>query len=155
MEVIECATAADWESWLAAHHAAREGVWLKIAKKGSARRSVTPAAATEVALCYGWIDSHRKSGDREHFLQKYSPRRPGSSWSRINVERATALIAAGRMRAKGPGSSNRLVSRCDDHLRQDIPARLEVVRFERALDLGEMVCREFQGRRMVIRIVNT
>jgi len=72
VEVIECATAADWESWLAEYHAAREGVWLKIAKKGSARRSVTPAEATEVA-----------------------------SWSRINAERAAALIAAGRMRASG------------------------------------------------------
>ena len=101
MEIINCATAADWESWLAAHHAARDGVWVKIAKKGSARRSVTPAEATEAALCYGWIDSHRKAGDGEHFLQKYSPRRPGSSWSRINVERAVALIAAGRMRAPG------------------------------------------------------
>lgn len=101
MEIIDCATVADWESWLAAHQATREGVWLKIAKKGSARRSVAPAEATEVALCYGWIDSHRKSGDGEHFLQKYSPRRPGSSWSRINVERVAALIAAGRMRAPG------------------------------------------------------
>ncbi len=62
---------------------------------------MTPAEATEVALCYGWIDSHRKSGDGEHFLQKHSPRRRGSSWSRINVERAAALIAAGRMRAPG------------------------------------------------------
>jgi uncharacterized protein YdeI (YjbR/CyaY-like superfamily) len=101
VEIIDCAAAADRESWLAAQHAAREGVWLKIAKKGSGRQSVTPAEATEVALCYGWIDSHRKSGDGEYFLQKYSPRRPGSSWSRINAERAAALIAAGRMRAPG------------------------------------------------------
>ena len=101
MEVIACAGAADWESWLAAHHAVRDGVWLKIAKKGSGRPSVTPAEATEVALCYGWIDSHRKSHDGTHFLQKYSPRRRGSSWSRINVERAERLIAAGRMRAPG------------------------------------------------------
>jgi uncharacterized protein YdeI (YjbR/CyaY-like superfamily) len=99
--MIDCATAADWEAWLAARHAARDGVWLKIAKKGSGRPSVTPAEATEVALCYGWIDSHRKSGDGEYFLQKYSPRRPGSSWSRINAGRAAALIAAGRMRAPG------------------------------------------------------
>jgi uncharacterized protein YdeI (YjbR/CyaY-like superfamily) len=101
VEIINCATAADWESWLAAQHAARDGVWLKIAKKGSGRRSVTPAEATEVALCYGWIDSHRKPCDGEYFLQKYSPRRHGSSWSRINTERAAALIAGGRMRAPG------------------------------------------------------
>jgi uncharacterized protein YdeI (YjbR/CyaY-like superfamily) len=90
VEIIHCPTAADWESWLAEHHAAAEGVWLKIAKKGSAVRSVAPAEATEAALCYGWIDSHRKSADSDHFLQKYSPRRPGSAWSLINVERAAA-----------------------------------------------------------------
>jgi uncharacterized protein YdeI (YjbR/CyaY-like superfamily) len=101
VEIIRCVDAAEWESWLAKHHAERDGVWLKIAKKGSGEASVTPAAAIEVALCYGWIDSRRKSYDGASFLQKYSPRRPGSSWSRVNVERAEALIAAGRMRAPG------------------------------------------------------
>jgi uncharacterized protein YdeI (YjbR/CyaY-like superfamily) len=101
VEIIACVSAAEWESWLTAHHALRDGVWLRIAKKGSGKPSVTPAEAIEVALCYGWIDSQRKSDDSQYFLQKYSPRRPGSSWSRINVERAKALIAAGRMREPG------------------------------------------------------
>jgi uncharacterized protein YdeI (YjbR/CyaY-like superfamily) len=101
VEIIDCLGAADWESWLAAHHAVRDGVWLKIAKKGSGQPSVTSAEAVEVALCYGWIDGQRKSYDGAYFLQRYSPRRRGSSWSRINVERAEALIAAGRMRAPG------------------------------------------------------
>jgi uncharacterized protein YdeI (YjbR/CyaY-like superfamily) len=101
VEIITCASTADWESWLATHHDVRNGVWLKIAKKGSGRPSVTPAEAIEVALCFGWIDSQRKSYNGEYFLQKYSPRRRGSSWSRINVERAKALMAAGRMRAPG------------------------------------------------------
>ncbi|RKS73584.1 uncharacterized protein YdeI (YjbR/CyaY-like superfamily) [Actinomadura pelletieri DSM 43383] len=52
-------------------------------------------------MCYGWIDSQRKSHDEHHFLQRYSPRRKGSPWSRVNVERAEALIAAGRMRPPG------------------------------------------------------
>jgi uncharacterized protein YdeI (YjbR/CyaY-like superfamily) len=98
---MACADAAEWESWLAAHHTEREGVWLKIAKKGSGRPSVTPAEAGEVALCYGWIDGQRKSYDETSFLQKYTPRRPRSSWSRVNVERAEALIAGGRMRPAG------------------------------------------------------
>jgi hypothetical protein len=67
----------------------------------SGESSVTPAQADEVALCYGWIDSQRKSQDERYFIQKYTPRRRGSSWSRINVQRAEALIAAGRMRAPG------------------------------------------------------
>ena len=95
--MMHFADAAQWESWLAEHHEAEGGVWLKIAKKGSAFASVTAAQATEVALCYGWIDSHRKSHDEHCFLQRYSRRRKGSPWSRVNVERVEALTAAGRM----------------------------------------------------------
>jgi uncharacterized protein YdeI (YjbR/CyaY-like superfamily) len=101
VEIVRCADAAEWESWLAAHHAVQDGVWLKIAKKGSDQPSVTPAEAIEVAICYGWIDSQRKSHDGDYFLQRFSLRRRGSAWSRLNVERAEALIAAGRMRAPG------------------------------------------------------
>jgi uncharacterized protein YdeI (YjbR/CyaY-like superfamily) len=101
METIACADAVEWESWLAAHYAQRDGVWLKIAKKGSRKPSVTAAEAGEVALCYGWIDGQRKSHDAIYFLQKYTPRRRGSSWSRLNVERAEALMVAGRMRPAG------------------------------------------------------
>lgn len=93
--------AAEWESWLAEHHGTEGGTWLKIAKKGSAAVSVTVEEALEVALCYGWIDSHRKSYDEDFFLQRYSPRRKGSSWSRVNVERVERLTAAGRMRPPG------------------------------------------------------
>jgi uncharacterized protein YdeI (YjbR/CyaY-like superfamily) len=101
VEPLAFGDAAQWESWLAAHCATRSDAWLKIAKKGRGRVSVTPAEALDVALCYGWIDSQRKSHDDEHFLQRYSPRRQGSSWSRVNVERVEALLAAGRMRAPG------------------------------------------------------
>jgi uncharacterized protein YdeI (YjbR/CyaY-like superfamily) len=103
MEAIAFAfrDAAEWEAWLAEHWATQSGVWLKIAKKGSRETSVTSVEALEVALCYGWIDSQRKRHDDASFLQRYSPRRPGSSWSRVNVERAEALTTAGRMRAPG------------------------------------------------------
>jgi uncharacterized protein YdeI (YjbR/CyaY-like superfamily) len=90
-----------WEAWLEEHHGARDGAWIKIAKKGSGVASVTAAEGTEVALCFGWIDGHRKSCDSTYFLQRYSPRRRGSSWSRLNVERAELLIDTGRMRAAG------------------------------------------------------
>ncbi|TQM84366.1 uncharacterized protein YdeI (YjbR/CyaY-like superfamily) [Saccharothrix saharensis] len=99
--VLDFADAAEWESWLADHHGTSGGVWLRIAKKGSAATSVTIAEALDVALCHGWIDSHRRGFDADHYLQRYSPRRPGGSWSRVNVEKAEALIAAGRMRAAG------------------------------------------------------
>src|SRR5215207_806710 len=101
-ETVEAfADAAQWESWLADHHAQASGVWLKIAKKGARTASITIAEALDVALCWGWIDSQRKAGDAEHYLQRYSPRRSSSPWSRINVGKAEALIAAGRMREPG------------------------------------------------------
>ncbi|MFL5680193.1 MAG: YdeI/OmpD-associated family protein [Chloroflexota bacterium] len=101
LEVHEFADVDDWESWLAAHHDSAAGVWLRIAKKGSPTRSVTAADAGDVALCYGWIDSHRKANDGATFLQKYSPRRPKGTWSKVNVERVERLIATGRMRPPG------------------------------------------------------
>jgi uncharacterized protein YdeI (YjbR/CyaY-like superfamily) len=100
-EVLVCTNATEWESWLADHHDRSRDVWLPIAKKGSTTVSITIGDALDVALCYGWIDSHRKSRDADHYLQRYSPRRLGSRWSRRNVERAEALIDAGRMRAPG------------------------------------------------------
>ncbi|MEU4550203.1 YdeI/OmpD-associated family protein [Nonomuraea dietziae] len=99
--MMHFADAAAWESWLAGHHEDEGGAWLKIAKKGSAFTSVTIAQALEVALCYGWIDSQRKSLDKHFYLQRYSRRRKGSPWSRVNVETVEALTAAGRMRPPG------------------------------------------------------
>lgn len=93
--------AAAWEAWLAGHHADEGGAWLKIAKKGAPVAGITIGQALEVALCYGWIDSHRRSHDEHFFLQRYSRRRKGSPWSRVNVEHVEALTAAGRMRPPG------------------------------------------------------
>jgi uncharacterized protein YdeI (YjbR/CyaY-like superfamily) len=101
IEALELADVETWDAWLAAHHARSNEAWLRIARKGSARALISIGDALDVALCYGWIDSRRRAGDAETFLQRYSPRRPSSPWSRINVERVEALIEAGRMR--GPG----------------------------------------------------
>jgi uncharacterized protein YdeI (YjbR/CyaY-like superfamily) len=100
-EVIACRDGAAWEAWLADHHTLQAGVWLKVAKKGSNLASVTISEALDVALCYGWIDGQRRALDDRFYLQKYTPRRPRSNWSRANVEKAAALIAAGRMREPG------------------------------------------------------
>ena len=98
---VTFADAGQWEAWLADNHDVRPDVWIKIAKKGSGKGSVTLAEALDVALCYGWIDSHRKGCDDDHYLQRYSPRRPASAWSQVNVDKVAALIAAGRMREPG------------------------------------------------------
>ena len=91
-----------WEAWLAAHHADSDGVWLKIAKKGSGVASVDYAQALHSALCHGWIDGQKGKGDDDaHWRQKFTPRRARSRWSQINRDKAEALIAAGRMRPAG------------------------------------------------------
>ncbi|MGH8833499.1 MAG: YdeI/OmpD-associated family protein [Actinomycetes bacterium] len=101
MDVLEFPDAAGWESWLAAHHDGRPEAWLRIAKRHSGLVSVTVAEALDVALCYGWIDGQRKAHDDVSFLQRYSRRRPGSSWSKVNVAKVEALMAAGRIRPAG------------------------------------------------------
>ncbi|WP_067472355.1 YdeI/OmpD-associated family protein [Actinomadura hibisca] len=100
-EILEFADAAAWEEWLAANHDRCGAVWLKQAKKNAARPTVTRPESLEVALCYGWIDSHTRSLDAEHFLQRYSPRRPQGNWSKVNVDIVETLTAAGRMRPSG------------------------------------------------------
>ena len=95
------ATPADLEAWLEESHDGSDGVWLKIAKKGAREPSVTYAEALELALCFGWIDSQKRGHDDQHFLQRFTPRRPRGRWSKINREKAEALIAAGAMRPAG------------------------------------------------------
>jgi len=90
-----------WADWLAKNHDKSAGVWLKLAKKGTGISSVTYAEALDVALCYGWIDGQRNSFDENYFLQKFTPRRPKSIWSKINVENAERLIASGEMKPSG------------------------------------------------------
>jgi uncharacterized protein YdeI (YjbR/CyaY-like superfamily) len=96
------ASAAGWEAWLEEHHDQDDGIWLEYAKKASGHATVTPAEAIEVALCFGWIDGQVQRSPHEGWARTgYSPRRARSRWSRINRERAEALIAAGRMRPAG------------------------------------------------------
>ena len=89
------------EAWLEESHGSCEGIWLKIAKKGAGVTSVTYGEALELALCFGWIDSQKRGFDERYFLQRFTPRRPRGRWSKINREKAEALIATGRMRPSG------------------------------------------------------
>ncbi len=101
LPILLFAAPADLEAWLEGNHAVSDGVWLKIAKKGAAVPSVTYGEALELALCFGWIDSQKRGHDEQHFLQRFTPRRPRGRWSRINRDKAEALIAAERMRPSG------------------------------------------------------
>jgi uncharacterized protein YdeI (YjbR/CyaY-like superfamily) len=83
--------------WLGRHHDAEDEVWIKTHKVASGLKSITPLEAIDAALCWGWIDGVRKGLDEKSYLQRYTPRRPKSIWSRINVEKVERLIREGRM----------------------------------------------------------
>lgn len=92
---------ADWEAWLRKNHRTVPGLWLRLAKKGSRVRSLPYAEALEVALCYGWIDGQKRGESEQAWLQRFLPRSAKSIWSKINRERALALIASKRMMPAG------------------------------------------------------
>jgi uncharacterized protein YdeI (YjbR/CyaY-like superfamily) len=94
-------TAKDWKKWLEKNHAKSMGIWLRFFKKGSGIPSVTYAEALDEALCFGWIDSLLQKYDEVSYLQKFSPRRPKSLWSKRNIEHVTRLSKEGRMRPAG------------------------------------------------------
>jgi uncharacterized protein YdeI (YjbR/CyaY-like superfamily) len=100
-EIIEFLSAAAFEGWLAGHHSSSPGLWLKIGKKVRGVDSFDYAAALDVALCYGWIDGRKDTFDDTCWLQRFTPRASRSRWSKINREKATALIEQGRMKPPG------------------------------------------------------
>ena len=102
LEVLPFATAQEWEAWLRAHHeSVTAGVWIKFARKGSGIPTVTYRDALQVALRFGWIDGQARSHDESWYLQRFTPRRARSIWSKRNRDFATALIEAGEMEPAG------------------------------------------------------
>jgi uncharacterized protein YdeI (YjbR/CyaY-like superfamily) len=101
LPVLGFGSAPAWQEWLEAEHASSAGCWLSISRKTAAEPSVSYADALEVALCFGWIDGQKRALDAEHWLQRFTPRKLGSRWSKINTSKAEALITAGRMRPAG------------------------------------------------------
>jgi uncharacterized protein YdeI (YjbR/CyaY-like superfamily) len=98
---LHCAGAAQWAAWLRKHHAKSTGVWLRIAKKGAEDTSVTYPEALELALCFGWIDALKKNDGPQHWVQRFTPRSKRSIWSKVNREKALALVELGRMQPAG------------------------------------------------------
>ena len=91
----------DWAAWLDKKHQQSSGLWLRLAKKDSQLESITYAEALEIALCYGWIDGQKRPENKHTWLQKFAPRSARSLWSKINRDKALALIASGEMKAAG------------------------------------------------------
>lgn len=93
--------AAAWDAWLARYHDSSPGTWLRIARKQAPEPTVSYPEALTVALCYGWIDGQKGRLDEAYWRQRFTPRRPGSRWSKINADKAAALIEAGLMKPAG------------------------------------------------------
>jgi uncharacterized protein YdeI (YjbR/CyaY-like superfamily) len=133
-------TTADWQSapikafktkqafadWLEKNHSRSAGIWMRIAKKDSGKKTINYAEGLEVALCYGWIDAHKRPETETTWLQRFVPRRPKSGWSKINRDKANALIESGLMRAPGLAEIER--ARADGRwdAAYDSPAKAQV-----------------------------
>lgn len=91
----------DWSDWLGKNFGSPSGLWMRLAKKGSGLQSVTYGEAVEIALQYGWIDGQKRPENERTWLQKFVPRSDKSIWSRINREKALALIQRGEMKPAG------------------------------------------------------
>ena len=101
MDPIFFQTSAEFRDWLEKNHATAGELWVGFYKKGSGRPSITWPESVDEALCYGWIDSIRKSIDEVSYQIRFTPRKPGGIWSRVNIERSQELIEQGRMQPAG------------------------------------------------------
>lgn len=101
LQTVTFPSQAAWESWLELHGSSAPGIWLRLARKGAKKETVSYAEALESALCFGWIDSQKQAESEHYWCQRFTPRSARSVWSKINKEKAEALITAGRMRPAG------------------------------------------------------
>jgi uncharacterized protein YdeI (YjbR/CyaY-like superfamily) len=107
LPIVQFESREAWLLWLEHHHDTSRGVWIKLAKKGSGLRSISYDEAVDGALRWGWIDGQKRAYDASAWLQKFTPRGARSVWSKLNRERALALVARGDMRAPGQAEIER------------------------------------------------
>jgi uncharacterized protein YdeI (YjbR/CyaY-like superfamily) len=101
LEIIPFKTSKEWERWLSKNHISSNGIWLHLFKKDSRIKSITHKQALDEALCYGWIDGQAKSFDEKSWIQKFTPRRKKSVWSKRNTENIERLMKLGKMKPAG------------------------------------------------------
>jgi uncharacterized protein YdeI (YjbR/CyaY-like superfamily) len=133
-DVVEVTTQAQWRAWLQAHSASAPEAWLVIPHARSGRPGISHREAIEEALCFGWIDSVARRHDDSSWRQRFSPRRPGAAWSKINRELVDQLTAQGRMtpagqaavdHAKRTGTWSALAAAQDGVVPEDLRAALD------------------------------
>lgn len=101
IEAIAFPSSIELRKWLERNHADPGGVWLRFSKRGAPVRTISYAEALDQALCFGWIDGQRRPLDSHYWIQKFTPRRPKSGWSKVNTEHAERLIKSGEMTPAG------------------------------------------------------
>ncbi len=101
LPIKKFATQKSWHTWLSKNHSKSNGIWMTFAKKTAARKTVNYAEALDEALCYGWIDGQANPYDEQYWLQKFTPRKAKSIWSKRNIEYTERLINEGRMQPAG------------------------------------------------------
>jgi uncharacterized protein YdeI (YjbR/CyaY-like superfamily) len=137
MNVTYFRTAADFRAWLEEHHQTADEVWVGFHKKVTVKPSITYAEAVDEALCFGWIDGVRKRVDDQSYTNRFTPRRPKSNWSQVNIKRVGELIEQGRMKPSGLRA-----------FQEQDPARSQQYSFEnRPRSLGEPYETTFRANR--------
>ena len=101
LPVLSFTSEAEFDAWLSQHYTETTGFWLRYFKKGSNKETITHDKAVDVALCWGWIDGLANKYDDISYLVRFTPRRPKSIWSKVNVAKVEKLIEAGRMQPSG------------------------------------------------------
>jgi uncharacterized protein YdeI (YjbR/CyaY-like superfamily) len=108
---LHLTTREEWHKWLEDNHASENEIWLVYYKKASGKPRIKYNDAVEEALCFGWIDGKIKRINEDYFVQRFTPRRPGSRWSKYNIERAEELIKSGKMMPAGKEAYNEALSK--------------------------------------------
>lgn len=135
----------DWAAWLDKNHRTSTGLWLRLAKKSSDLHSVAYKEALEVALCYGWIDGQKKPESDAAWLQRFLPRGTKSLWSKINREKALALIASGEMKPAGLEAIENAKKNAQWEAAYDSPSAATVPHdFQAALDVNPQAKASFE-----------
>ncbi len=146
---------AEWHAWLVENHQSCAEVWLIYYKVGSGKPGLSYEESVEEALCFGWVDSLIKARDAESHLRKFTPRKPGSRWSEVNVRRAQKMVEEGRMTPVGQAlfaeaAHNPAPSRASRHeqmeaWRAELLPRLSPEAKERYLVLAPSLQRQYAG----------
>jgi uncharacterized protein YdeI (YjbR/CyaY-like superfamily) len=123
-------SASDFRGWLDKYHRKVDELWVGFYKRSSGKRSITYPESVDEALCYGWIDGVRRSVGASAYAVRFTPRKPASQWSALNIKRARALAAAGQMSAAGL----RAIDAAQDQARTYSYAQRRTARLDEALE---------------------